>query len=262
MNEEYENRVVCFLDILGFKKYVEESVSDNSKLKTILNVINILNKYKSDKENDTGIVHDSIIVSQFSDSIVISFLITEKDQLVLALYDLQEMIFELLELDVLLRGGIAYGKLIHTNKILFGPALHEAYNLESKIAIYPRIIISKRLINEYLKQNNEEFSRNFESNHIENLLIKCDDGYFFIDYFSSIEQLLDNKQYYDRYLNNLINIITEGLNSNSENIRIKYQWMQEKYNLLINGECKTNCVNINAIDSLEPPSLHNKPYFR
>ena len=42
----------------------------------------------------------------------------------------------------LIRGGITIGKLYHnaTQGVVFGEALVEAYNLESKDAIYPRVI--------------------------------------------------------------------------------------------------------------------------
>ncbi|MCG8563685.1 MAG: hypothetical protein MI747_01235, partial [Desulfobacterales bacterium] len=46
-------------------------------------------------------------------------------------------------LGMMVRGGISVGKLIHEEAgALFGPAMNEAYALESKSAIYPRVIIS------------------------------------------------------------------------------------------------------------------------
>lgn len=45
----------------------------------------------------------------------------------------------------LLRGGITIGPLYHENGIVFGPALSEAYKLESEDAKYPRILASKEL---------------------------------------------------------------------------------------------------------------------
>ena len=49
--------------------------------------------------------------------------------------------------DILCRGAVTYGKLIHTKEMIFGPALVQAYETESKAALYPRIILSEDLIN-------------------------------------------------------------------------------------------------------------------
>lgn len=51
-------------------------------------------------------------------------------------------------LGVLFRGALTIGTAweIHNN-FLFGPAVHEAYELESKVAKHPRIVVSPALIN-------------------------------------------------------------------------------------------------------------------
>ena len=43
--------------------------------------------------------------------------------------------------NVFLRGGITIGKMIHSGSVGLGPALTRAYDLESQIANYPRIVI-------------------------------------------------------------------------------------------------------------------------
>ena len=50
---------------------------------------------------------------------------------------------------VIVRGGIARGGLIHDKEMVVGPAMVDAYLLESKKAVYPRIIISEELKNEF-----------------------------------------------------------------------------------------------------------------
>ncbi len=232
---EYKNRVVCFLDILGFKNIIEESEKDNLILQNTLEVLKILNAYKADSEQNYGATHESVQVTQFSDSIVISFLIEERDQLILALFNLQEMIVELINYGFLLRGGISNGNLIHTSDILIGTALYEAYALESSIAIYPRIIISQQLINNYLdvNNNNDNFGRDFEESHIDNILIKCDDGYYMIDYFFNIKNIFDNEYYYVVYLKKMYRIISSGCKSKNNKVNVKFKWMKEKYNYIV-----------------------------
>ena len=57
-----------------------------------------------------------------------------------------------MEKGVLLRGSIVCGKVIHTEKKLFGPAFIKAYEMERTRAIFPRIIIDKNVF-DFAKKN-------------------------------------------------------------------------------------------------------------
>lgn len=46
----------------------------------------------------------------------------------------------------LIRGGISVGKIIHTRNAVFGPALNRAYEIESTMAIFPRIVIDENVL--------------------------------------------------------------------------------------------------------------------
>ncbi len=46
----------------------------------------------------------------------------------------------LLDLGVLVGGGVSFGPLYHDASVVFGPALVEAYHLESDCAKFPRVI--------------------------------------------------------------------------------------------------------------------------
>jgi hypothetical protein len=97
---KYEKRVTVFLDILGFKQLIksteikEEDVEENfSKSKRI---------------------------THFSDSIVISFNENEESEIFYTLSEIQNLIINLIYKGIICRGGIAYGKLIHNEKMIFG----------------------------------------------------------------------------------------------------------------------------------------------
>lgn len=53
------------------------------------------------------------------------------------------------------RGGVSYGSFYSDDNIIFSSALVKAYILESKTAIYPRIVIDKKLIDAVLHCKNE-----------------------------------------------------------------------------------------------------------
>ena len=46
---------------------------------------------------------------------------------------------------MLVRGGVTIGKLHHSGGVVFGEAMVDAYRLESRVAIYPRVVVSSRI---------------------------------------------------------------------------------------------------------------------
>jgi hypothetical protein len=51
-----------------------------------------------------------------------------------------------LKMGFLIRGGVAKGKLYHANGVVFGEAMVRAYQLESRVAVYPRVVVADELI--------------------------------------------------------------------------------------------------------------------
>jgi len=56
-----------------------------------------------------------------------------------------------LAMGILSRGGVGHGLLHHENGIVFGHALIQAYELESKQAIYPRILVPQDIAAAYIE---------------------------------------------------------------------------------------------------------------
>jgi hypothetical protein len=82
------------------------------------------------------------IYQSFSDSIVISSNASNSG-LIYLLASINELALTLLSNGLLTRGGIAKGKLHHDGPVMFGPAFLETYRLETTIAVYPRIVLSR-----------------------------------------------------------------------------------------------------------------------
>jgi hypothetical protein len=51
-----------------------------------------------------------------------------------------------LRIGVLVRGGFAFGQLHHDKGVVFGEAMVEANRIEKSEAIYPRVLVSERII--------------------------------------------------------------------------------------------------------------------
>jgi hypothetical protein len=231
----YENRICCFIDILGFQGHVDETTKgdkDNvEKIKSIKQIIDIARMIVVDY--DSG-VSKSKMVTQFSDSIVISFKIEEKSEVFYTILDLLHIAFEFANKGYLARGGVCLGKMIHTDDFILGPALVDAYILESKKAVYPRIIVDAEVIAAGMIFKSDHHDIEFEKESILECLNKDDDGYYYIDFIEKVNFELDDPNYdLIPYLYNLETLIKAGLDSTDEKVVMKYNWLKEKYNSYI-----------------------------
>lgn len=165
---DYEERICCFIDVVGFKSAIDQSVVCEKTRLVLYGLISGLSEQIFDVLSSSipylapnGLVFDvnkgrdfienksSLVVTQFSDSFVISCNASDLfsfDFLLRAIYIINLEFFY--QMGMMVRGGVAVGKLVHTKSgALFGPAMNEAYELESKFAIYPRVIFSENAEN-------------------------------------------------------------------------------------------------------------------
>lgn len=118
---EYERRVVAFLDILGFSRLVEHA-DDPEWRRAIEGVVSVMRQTLAPNPTMAD-----LRFTQFSDCIVIS----ARAEPMWGLYGVFSgaimLCDNMLHRQVLLRGGIAVGNLVHTDDVLFGPGLLAAY---------------------------------------------------------------------------------------------------------------------------------------
>ncbi len=236
----YENRFVIFIDILGFKEKIratldKEGLDNEAAIKSVSDALEMYFTLFDTKEDEK--YYKTRQVTQFSDSIVISFQLKEPSHLFSAFLNSRLLILELLYKGFLCRGGMTYGKLIHTQKLLFGPAVIEAYELESKGATYPRIIVSEgkivSVVREFLNDGKTSgYGLLQDLKELESILKKDFDGLYYLDYFFDVQSDIDDGNFQE-YYNRLRRIIVEGLSSKDESIKIKFSWMREKYNVFV-----------------------------
>jgi len=215
--EIYQERVVVFIDILGFGNLVESTVvdemEDTEKVETIIECFN------NALEDIYDVSHrDFVQISHFSDSFVISHTIDEsyedkeaRNRLYFMVFLITKFIIKaFIKKDILLRGGITRGKVFHKeNFLLFGPAMNKAYNMESKVAKYPRIIIDHEIIYHLKSTIGDSFEQVLD---FVSPVIKDDDGEYFLSYFDdcrtsiidtvpeSNESLKEKKAWLKKYL--------------------------------------------------------------
>lgn len=127
------------------------------------------------KDEDTDLSTIDRRITIFSDSIIVSYPI---ERMYALLFELRQIIQVLSSCGYLVRGGVSFGKLYHTEKIVVGPAMIEAYDLENKVAKTPRVILNQKYIDK-ANESNDQFK-----NYVDTMeFVKLDeDEYFYIDF--------------------------------------------------------------------------------
>jgi hypothetical protein len=265
----YQKAIVPFIDILGFGDAVKQSDADS-----INRVLDKVQKSTSplilDEDNKKD---DHAEVISFSDSIVrIRKIETKNNQkypkgmLFQELVSLVQAQGELIDFDIIIRGGVSVGDIYISGGRVFGPGLIQAYELESKYALYPRIIIDPRLIYEHKtgKLLKAKWNRvEDELEIMEKLLRQGDDGMWFINYVEALEDELDEHEMYRIFLRRHREVILAGAQKHSQlnSILSKFVWMANYHNQVIFNLDDDTCESIDLdkddfiITSKEIPAL-------
>ena len=130
-----------------------------------------------------------------------------------------------------MRGAISVGDLYMDETFIYGEALLNAYNGESKIASYPRIIIDKNVFN----CDSEDILKLYNFPDDEEIICRDQDGEFYLNPFWGITRLAGNdKNEIDEVLNQIRTfILSEYQGQVSKNKRLvfpKYYWLANQFN--------------------------------
>jgi len=145
-----------------------------------------------------------------------------------------------------LRGSITLGKCHFGENFIFGPGLIESYNLESKSAIYPRVIIDRSVINLMENPSLSNVKVNWDSSAAIPFNYSCPknccfilkdiDNKFFVNYLDLL--------FYKDFMGNGYNkselpshkhYILKGLKDSRKNpsVNQKYLWLANYHNFVI-----------------------------
>ena len=146
----FEDRFVAFVDILGFRDIVARMQSEPALFSMVRDALKTIDKQARQFRDYRAALmqsHEAIIASgkapltrpshlnmtAFSDCYVIS----ETFPAWHVLAGVQALGANLLRQGILCRGAVVRGLAYHENRVLFGPAIIEAYELESQVQSTP-----------------------------------------------------------------------------------------------------------------------------
>ncbi len=141
---DYSDRIVAFVDILGFEALVRRLDSEPELHNKLHQALASIGSYKQSSLSENT-AQSALEVSVFSDSIVVSGTPNDARSVIWSVLHLQ---CSLLALAIPSRGGIARGHTVHTDEILYGVGFLNAYHLEQSAAVYPRVVIDPNLVGE------------------------------------------------------------------------------------------------------------------
>ncbi|PKQ63778.1 hypothetical protein BZG02_07045 [Labilibaculum filiforme] len=250
-NYIYTNRAVAFLDVLGFQNKLKEFEDEAIQFYSDFVADNIEDDtdedevggrvYYSQKATDfietfnkaiSKLDNDKFSYYLFSDNICITAKNISNDgekSLVELLLVISELYFEFVQKGYFLRGGIDYGLFIDKASIALGVPLATAYKMESSLAVFPRIILSK----DFVKQlSNHIAIDEYEIDSILNSsLVKVSCEIQYLNVFNHIFKVEDKEYFFEKYNH----YISENLLSSSisESIFLKYKWLADEFNSFI-----------------------------
>ncbi|MDX3914543.1 MULTISPECIES: hypothetical protein [Olivibacter] len=241
----FHNRAVAFLDVLGFQQFLGEfdaEARQNRKRLPEENEDPILGgRFTSQKANEFIATFKNAIEQLdkekyryylFSDNICItSIQETTPNDLQDLLLVITKLYFDFAKKGYFLRGGVDYGLFIDEETIAVGVPLANAYLLESKIAIYPRIVLSTNIVDQFQAYNllgEKEYDYPFAD-----VMIEGED----VKYLNIFLQVFQSDYVEDKrlFFTDFNQVIGNHLEENRQNERIyeKYQWLAEQFNIFI-----------------------------
>lgn len=215
---EYTDCYVAFMDLLGFKNILYDK--DNS-CEDIASIFDEINKKYDVRESEIPIVDpNDMKYKVMSDSLVIYIDSSIENSLTALVFICVHFQVRLLRLNkpIIIRGGISRGGMYSSGDVVFGTGLSNAYNLENRIAKFPRIIIPMNIADAYIaemSENNKIILNGF--------LIKDFDCFYTLNYFDSFTAWGYKSEEGERVKNMIYSTLSTSVD---ENIREKYLYLQ------------------------------------
>jgi len=245
-----DEHIILYVDFLGSKAAIRDWKEEQLEaFATLLhNIAALRSEFASLTETPVDGATRSVItpaVSTFSDHIVISYPTQhlrrfggESSLSLMGLLPAQTLVSRIaaaaMRFGLLIRGGVTVGQLHHKGGVVLGEAMIEAYELESRVSIYPRIAASRKLYS-LIKANPPS-----PLSALSTILLEDQDGIIHLNYFKSMI-LAGGGQPGDEFTARLNTWLREARQTVAENIErfeqgeswnelAKWVWFRKHFN--------------------------------
>jgi len=214
----YRDKYVAFVDLLGFKQLVIDADRSPERRLHVLEILDLLRA--------TACENPSIgmRLTQFSDCVILSADRTGRG-LAQILASVEWLALNLLQHDVLVRGGLAVGGAHHDAIFVYGVAVNEAHGFE-QCADHPRVIVSDAVESEV------------RASGLADALAEDTDGRVFVHYLRQYARYdpsirLPGTVVLEEPAARMMDFICHRLNTDSGRILEKARWFQAYWNRVV-----------------------------
>jgi hypothetical protein len=241
----YSNYLIAYMDILGFKQKVEKAKQNTKIICQIYNVLRKANiratKWNLQQSRQT--VKSGRISKMFSDTILLTDSTVNSNTLLDLLQHVAISQYSILMDKFFLRGAIISGDHFQKGNVMFGPTYLKAYEIETQVASWPRIVLDDNLLKILTAQQKQiAFWALLERDY---------DGIIYVDYIKAICTLMIgqkasvNGAKLFKQLNRVYivhkNIVIDAIKSNTvrsnTHILVKYYALAKYHNMALNRFC-------------------------
>ncbi|MDA4133786.1 MAG: hypothetical protein OK454_11795, partial [Thaumarchaeota archaeon] len=187
---DYRSAIVTFIDLLGFKNILKQRTATQIRRALRRARENIRSEPEKEKQFEEAFF-------AFSDSMLRIKPLDSRSNLEVPTGVLFDELLTLVHAQanlvlskVFLRGGMTLGEVEFDEQTAFGPAVVRAYELESKSALYPRIVVDPRLLQALDTEPllwKDGHSSGYEKKQVRKLVHRDRDGFWFVNYLKAFE---------------------------------------------------------------------------
>jgi hypothetical protein len=199
-NQRLIQSYCVYMDVLGFNQKINDSYSDGTKI-SLFNKFSNLMTQEIERLKDTHDPDNEKFweVKVFTDNIVLGFPVGEFNEVndgegdfgIVVGQVARYQLFMALE-GFFVRGAMTLNELFMDENIVYGTGLLEAYKLESEIALDPRIVLSKPVL-DLVKKHMGYYAKKSGSPQYSDVLMDSD-GVAFINYLDKTK--VDSERLY------------------------------------------------------------------
>jgi hypothetical protein len=253
---EIEKSFCLFLDVLGFNELTTEAFKENRGQELLESFHNAIFKGVGElREKSSEDGYRSFSIKTFTDNIVLSTPITSwhaEDNLADLIFDVCRFNTHMAISGFFIRGGWTVNEHYMDDEMVFGPAILEAYGIESKVAQTPRIALDPK-VTTILKGHLDFYANREHAPQNSHFLVDAD-GVAFVNYLSSVVDDYDyphtaNGELLEKHKNRIIENLEKYRGVTK--IWAKYQWVASYHNYflgMIKDDCRDQDLSIYEIE--------------